>query len=73
MTERSKDEPRRYSFLQTMKAVAWGMLGIRKGKGHKEDFSRLNPLHLILAGLLATAVFVVALIAAAQWFIGYFT
>lgn len=75
MTDRSNNEeqPRRYNFLQTMKAVAWGMLGIRKGKGHQEDFSRLNPLHLILAGLLATAVFVLALIAAARWFIGYFT
>ena len=67
------DEPRNYSFLQTMKAVAWGMLGIRKGKGHSEDFSRLNPLHLILAGLLATLLFVLVLVAAAQWFIGYFT
>jgi len=74
MTEHDKDEaPRRYSFLQTMRTVAWGMLGIRKGKGHHDDFSRLNPLHLILAGLLATAVFVFLLIAAARWFIGYFT
>jgi len=80
MTEDSKetktpqpDEPRNYSFLQTIRAVAWGMLGIRKGKGHSEDFSRLNPLHLILAGLLATLLFVLALVAAARWFIGYFT
>jgi len=74
MTQRNEnDEPRHYSFLQTIRTVAWGMLGIRKGKGHKEDFSRLNPLHLILAGLLATALFVVLLIAAARWFIGYFT
>lgn len=74
MTERNnEDEPRKYSSFQTMRAVLWGMLGIRKGKGHQEDFSRLNPLHLILAGLLATAVFILALIAAARWFIGYFT
>ena len=59
--------------MQTIRTVAWGMLGIRKGKGYKEDFSRLNPLHLILAGLLATALFVFLLLAAAQWFIGYFT
>lgn len=75
MTESSKeqDAPRRYTFLQTMRAVAWGMLGIRKGKGHEEDFSRLNPLHLIVAGLLAAVVFVLLLIAAARWFIGYLT
>ena len=73
MTERKDDEPRNYTFLQTMRAVAWGMLGIRKGKGHQEDFSRLNPLHLILAGLLAAALFVLLLISAARWFIGYLT
>lgn len=67
------DQPRQYGFLQTIKAVAWGMLGIRKGKGHSEDFKRLNPLHLILAGLLATLLFVLLLVAAARWFIGYFT
>jgi hypothetical protein len=67
------DAPRRYTFMQTMKAVAWGMLGIRKGKGYEEDFSRLNPLHLIAAGLLAAVVFVFLLIFAARWFIGYLT
>ncbi|HLT99073.1 MAG TPA: DUF2970 domain-containing protein [Burkholderiaceae bacterium] len=79
MTEDRKEnhteqgEPRHYSLLQTMKAVAWGMLGIRRSKGHSEDFSRLNPLHLIVMGLVATLVFVFALVAAARWFIGYFT
>ena len=66
-------EPQDYNFLQTIRAVAWGMLGIRKGRGHEEDFSRLNPLHLILAGLLATGLLVVLLVAAARWFIGYLT
>lgn len=75
MTEPSNNDepPRQYGFLQTVRAVAWGMLGIRKGKGHQEDFSKLNPVHLIVAGLLATLLFVLALIAAARWFIGYFT
>ncbi len=73
-TDTSQEEqPPKYGFLQTIKAVAWGMLGIRKGKGHSEDFKRLNPAHLILAGLLATLLFVLGLIAAARWFIGYFT
>ncbi|HLU78991.1 MAG TPA: DUF2970 domain-containing protein [Burkholderiaceae bacterium] len=74
MTQRNNDdEPRSYSFLQTIRTVAWGMLGIRKGRGYQEDFSRLNPLHLILAGLGATALFVILLVAAARWFIGYLT
>jgi Protein of unknown function (DUF2970). len=75
MTEQRKEpeEPRRYGFLHTMRAVAWGMLGIRKGRGYKEDFSRLNPVYLILAGIFAALVFVLALVAAARWFIGYLT
>jgi hypothetical protein len=75
MTEHDEQEeaPRRYTFMQTMRAVAWGMLGIRKGKGYQEDFSRLNPLHLIVAGLIAALVFVLLLIFAARWFIGYLT
>ena len=80
MTDERKDtdttqqnDASNYTLLQTMKAVAWGMLGIRKSKGHSEDFSRLNPLHLIVMGLLATLVFVVTLVAAARWFIAFFT
>ncbi len=56
-----------------MKAVAWGFFGVRKGKGYTEDINNLNPVHLIIAGLIATLVFVVGLVLAARWFIGYFT
>jgi len=80
MTEKRKEtdttpqgDASNYTLLQTMKAVAWGMLGIRKSKGHSEDFSRLNPLHLIVMGLVATLVFVVTLVAAARWFIAFLT
>lgn len=54
--------PRRPSFLRTLKTVAWGFLGLRKKSGHDDDAAKLTPGHLILAGLLATAVFVLALI-----------
>ena len=43
---------RKLSFLQTMKAVAWGFFGVRKGAGHREDVAKLNPVHVIVAGLL---------------------
>lgn len=64
---------RKLNFFQTLKAVAWGFFGVRKGKGYNEDISKLNPVHLILAGVLAAIVFVVALIMAARWFIFYLT
>lgn len=55
------NEPRP-GFLRTLKTVAWGFLGLRKRSGYDDDFSRLSPGHLILAGLLAGAVFVGVLI-----------
>ncbi|HEY9281609.1 MAG TPA: DUF2970 domain-containing protein [Eoetvoesiella sp.] len=70
MTDDIRDLSRRkLNFFQTLKAVAWGFFGVRKGKGYSEDIERLNPVHLIIAGLIATIVFVVGLVMIAKWFI----
>jgi len=62
---------RKLNFFQTLKAVAWGFLGVRKGKDYQQDISSLNPVHLIVAALIATLVFVLALIMVARWFISH--
>lgn len=62
---------RKLNFWQTLKAVAWGAFGVRKSRGYDQDISSLNPVHLIIAGLLATLLFVVGLVFAARWLIGY--
>jgi hypothetical protein len=64
---------RKLNFFQTLKAVAWGFFGVRKGKGYDQDISSLNPVHLIIAGILAAIVFVVGLIMIARWLISYLT
>lgn len=64
---------RKLNFFQTLKAVAWGMFGVRKGKGHTKDIATLNPIHLIIAGILAAILLVVGLIAAAKWLVAYFS
>lgn len=64
---------RKLNFFQTMKAVAWGMFGVRKGKGHKQDIATLNPIHLIIAGVIAAIVLVVGLIKIAGWLVSYFS
>jgi hypothetical protein len=61
---------RKLNFLQTLKAVAWGFFGVRKRTGHQEDVAKLNPVHLIIAAIIATIIFVVALVMIARWFIG---
>jgi hypothetical protein len=58
---------RKPTFLRTLKTVAWGMLGIRKGAGYREDAERLNPVHLVIAGVLAGVIFVVVLVAIVRW------
>ena len=68
MTDDIRDlSKRNLNFLQTMKAVAWGIFGVRKNKGYNEDISKLNPIHLIIAGVIAAVLFVVVLVLAAKW------
>ena len=44
---------RKGSFWQTVKAVGWSFFGVRKAYGYEEDISKVNPVHVIVAGLLA--------------------
>ena len=60
---------RKLNFVQTLKAVFWGFLGIRKGKGYNEDIARINPVYLIIVAVIATVLFVVGLVLVAQWFV----
>ncbi|MGE4335521.1 MAG: DUF2970 domain-containing protein [Pigmentiphaga sp.] len=61
---------RKANFGQTVKAVLWGMIGIRKGQGYHDDSSKINPVHLIIAVILATAIFVAVLIMIVRWAAG---
>jgi len=54
--------PRKMSFGATMKAVLWSFFGVRKRSDYERDAQQLNPVHVIIAGLLAAVVFVVTLI-----------
>ena len=60
---------RRGSFLQTMKAVAWSFMGIRRSDGYEQDVSKLNPIHVIAAGLLAAVLFVIGTLALVRWIV----
>lgn len=57
---------RKGSFLQTMKAVAWSFFGVRKGRDYQQDASNLNPVHVIIGGLLGAALFIVVLLLIVQ-------
>ncbi|TWI63577.1 Protein of unknown function (DUF2970) [Pseudoduganella lurida] len=53
---------RKPSFLYSLKAVLWSFVGLRRKSDFDQDSGRLNPLHVIAAGLLAAALFVIVLI-----------
>jgi hypothetical protein len=61
---------RKGSFLGTLRAVGWSFLGIRKGRGYEEDVGRLNPVHVIIAGVVAAVVFVLVLVVLVKWIVG---
>lgn len=60
---------RRGSFLQTLKAVAWSFFGVRKASEYEKDISQLNPVHVIIAGVLGAALFVIGLLVLVRWII----
>jgi len=53
---------RKGSFVQTMKAVAWSFFGVRKGSDYEKDVSQLNPVHVVIAGVIGAALFIGALL-----------
>jgi hypothetical protein len=58
------------SFLQTARAVAWSFLGIRRSAGLEQDVKKLNPIHVIVAGVIGAALFVLLLVALVHWVVG---
>lgn len=58
---------RKGSFLQTLRAVAWSFLGIRKGSEYEKDIGHLNPVHVVVAGVLGAGLFVLALVVLVNW------
>ena len=60
----------RPSFLRSLKTVAWSFIGIRSRAGFEEDAAKVNPLHVLLAGIITVLGLVVSLIGLATWVVG---
>ncbi len=58
---------RKASLLQTLSAVGWSFFGVRRGRDHEQDMAKLNPVHVLIVGVLAAAVFVGILVLLVQW------
>ena len=55
------------SLMQTVRAVAWSFLGIRRSAGLEEDAQKLNPIHVVIVGVIGAAVFVVFIVLLVGW------
>ena len=70
MTKDLRDAAQRKgSFAQTFKAVAWSFFGVRKSSDYAQDVAKINPVHVVVAGVIAAMLFVVGLILLVNWVI----
>lgn len=52
--------------LGALRAVLAGFFGVRRRSEYEKDAAQLKPVHVIVAGILAAAVFVIVLVMIAR-------
>ncbi|WP_194720585.1 DUF2970 domain-containing protein [Noviherbaspirillum malthae] len=62
MDDMNKPAQRKASFGATVKAVLWSFFGVRKRSDYEKDAQQLNPVHVIIAGIIAAIIFVATLL-----------
>jgi hypothetical protein len=50
------------TLLQVASAVFWSFFGVRKGRHMLQDMESIKPLHVVIVGVIAGALFVLALL-----------
>lgn len=68
--EEGQKRPQRLGFGATMVAVMWSFVGIRRRSEYQREASSLNPLAVVVAGVLGGAVFVLAIVMFVRWVVG---
>ena len=58
---------RKGSIFRTVKAVMWSFVGLRARGDYEKDIEQLNPVHIVIIGLIGAIIFVGGLIALASW------
>jgi hypothetical protein len=67
MTQQPAPHQRSGSLWRTVVAVLWSFVGLRSRKDFQKDIDQLNPLHIIVVGLVLALLFVLGLVALVQW------
>jgi hypothetical protein len=58
------------TFMQTARAVAWSFFGVRRAVDLERDAQRLNPVHVVVGGVVGAALFVLVLVMLVRWVVG---
>jgi len=61
---------RKGSFMQTLRAVGWSFFGVRRRANFEQDVQKLNPVHVVIAGVIGAALFIAILILLVRWVVG---
>ncbi len=67
MSNRGSPTQRPVSVVQTFKAVAWSFFGVRRAADYERDVQKLNPVHVVVAGVISAALFVGAVVLLVRW------
>jgi hypothetical protein len=57
-----RSTPGKATPLQVVKAVLSAFIGIRKGAAHDRDIATIRPVQVIIAGIIAAALMVLAVV-----------
>lgn len=53
-------EPRGTSLREVVQSVAAGFIGVQSSRNRERDFTRGNPLHFVIGGVVGTLLFLLA-------------
>ncbi len=54
---------RKASLAQTARAVFWSFFGVRKRTHYEADAAHLNPIHVVVMGVIGALLFIIILVA----------
>lgn len=60
-------KPTKASLMDTVVAILWSFLGLRRQSDFEQDIVKINPVHLIVTGLALGFVFVFVLMLVVYW------
>jgi hypothetical protein len=62
MSDKNLPQGAERSFFATLTAIAWSFVGLRRKSDFDQDVTSLNPVYVIMAGLVGVALLIATLL-----------